>query len=404
MLGVLAVVGVLSVGGIAGYQYAINKHRANAIFYTVSEMAVVASSQLLSGNDLNLASFGDDIDGLYPFGWNGNYSGTKTDFSIDVSQIPIGVCEHIKNRELKMSFLTLINGKQAGDCQSELNTVEFVFNDNLNRGSEKERTSCTTDNDCAQAGLSSGYKCNTTLGICEITCGNNQTYVDGFGCCPNNALWNGGCCSGPNATLMEEDGVLVCYSTTTGTGCPEGQIYDTNSKSCIDCTDVTGVIRNGYFAVCGMCPNLVQVSKWQCAPTCTDPDAIVVDGVCKCPLDRPLLPEKTSSNPQCLPCDYNGGTGWEPPYGGYSTIFTGYYCNRRNGGGYSDYCAPGTVGVSINQTIILNNGSVYKESNQKGTCKPCSEVDVSALAYQASCESCGGTWFGDSWDSGTCQP
>jgi Tfp pilus assembly protein PilE len=31
MLGVLAVIGVLSVGGITGYTYSINKHRANEL-------------------------------------------------------------------------------------------------------------------------------------------------------------------------------------------------------------------------------------------------------------------------------------------------------------------------------------------------------------------------------------
>ena len=154
-----------------------------------------------------------------------------------------------------------------------------------------------------------------------------------------------------------------------------------------------------------MCPNLVQVSKWQCAPACTDPDAVLVNGVCKCPLDRPLWPANNPVNPQCLPCDYNGHTGYESPYGVPSnSAFTGYYCNRANAGGYSNYCAPGTVGVSPNQTIILKDGTIYKQPSDSSSCKPCDEVDVSALKYQASCESCGGTWVGDSWDNGTCQP
>ena len=400
MLGVLAVVGVLSIGGIASYQYAMSKHRANTILYTVSEMAVVASSQLLSGNEMNLETYGDNIDGLYPFGWNGNYSQTHTDFSIDVSDVPAGVCEHVKNREFKMSFLTLINGQKDGACQSDVNAVEFVFKDNLDRGNEQERRSCSTDNDCAPF-LGSGYKCNTTKGICEVQCSSTSTYVDEYGCCPNNKLWNGGCCSG---SIKELEGEQVCYSNTTGTGCPEGQIYDTNSKSCINCADVTGVIRNGYFISCAMCPNLVQVSKFQCAPACTDPDAVLVGGVCKCPLERPLIASNNPADPQCLPCDYNGRTGGEAPYGVpvEEAYFTGYYCNRCNGGGYSDYCAPGTVGVSKGQNITLADGTTYKETAT--SCKPCSEVDVSALAYQASCESCGGTWVGDSWDNGFCEP
>ena len=258
---------------------------------------------------------------------------------------------------------------------------------------------CETNNDC-EAFLGSAYKCNTEKGICEIQCASNQTYVDNFGCCRNDALWNGGCCYTRSGYDMQEiDGIKMCCNGNTC--CPEGQIYDNKTKTCINCADVTGVIQNALFNRCNMCPNLVRVSKWQCAPTCTDPDAVLVNGICICPLEKPLLPSNNPANPKCLPCDYDGRTSSDSAYG---NINTGYYCNRKNGGGYSDYCAPGTVGVSRDQTITLADGTTYKETTSYGSCKPCSEVDVSALEYQASCESCGGTWVGDSWDNGTCQP
>ena len=402
MLGVLGIMGVLSVVGVAGYRHATDKNRANNIFGTVSMMAVSTSSQLILGNNATSNERTEEIDG-YTFKTKMNYGGKSDRFSITVNNISNRICNQIKNSGYKMSLLTLINGKQAGDCQSDLNTVEFVFLDNLNRGSEKERTSCTTDNDC-EPFLGSGYKCNTTKGICEIQCASNRTHVDGYGCCPNDRLWNGGCCSADYGVKMQEvEGVRMCCKD--GGCCPEGQIYDSKTKKCHLCENVTGVIKNNTFYYCAMCPNLVKVSKWQCAPACTDPDAVLVGGVCKCPLDRPLLPSNSPANPQCLPCDYNGTTGHEAPYGApNNTNYTGYYCNRHNGGGYSQYCAPGTVGVSVNQTIILSDGSSYKETGNYGSCKDCSEVDISALQYQASCESCGGTWDGDSWDNGTCIP
>ena len=402
MLGVLAIIGVLSIGGIAGYTYGMDKNHANEIIGTVSMMAVTASQGLMLNGDFSLSEFGEKVAG-YPFYSNLDYSGTETDFSIGVEEIPTGVCEHIKKSEFTAPFLTLINGKQAGDCQSGLNTVEFVFLDALDKGDEKDRKTCATDNDCAPF-LGSGYKCNKTKGICEIQCASNRTYVNGYGCCPNDRLWNGGCCSADYGVKMQEvEGVRMCCKD--GDCCPEGQIYDAKTQKCQLCENVTGVINNNTFYYCAMCPNLVKVSKWQCAPACTDPDAVLVNGVCKCPLDRPLLPSNNPTNPQCLPCDYNGQTGHEPPYtASTDTSFTGYYCNRRNGGGYSRYCAPGTVGVSSQQTIILKDGTMYKETDNYGSCKPCDEVDVSALKYQASCESCDGTWVGASWDNGTCQP
>ena len=41
MLGVLAIIGVLSVGGIAGYSISMRKHRANAIIDLTSKYAVL---------------------------------------------------------------------------------------------------------------------------------------------------------------------------------------------------------------------------------------------------------------------------------------------------------------------------------------------------------------------------
>lgn len=47
MLGVLAIIGVLSVGGIAGYTVAMNRYRANQILDMASKTAIVA--QTLNG-------------------------------------------------------------------------------------------------------------------------------------------------------------------------------------------------------------------------------------------------------------------------------------------------------------------------------------------------------------------
>lgn len=45
MLGVLAIIGVLSIGGIAGYTMAMNRYRANEIIDTASKLSVVAQTQ-----------------------------------------------------------------------------------------------------------------------------------------------------------------------------------------------------------------------------------------------------------------------------------------------------------------------------------------------------------------------
>ena len=44
MLGVLAIIGVLSIGGLAGYTMAMNRHRANNIIDYASKCAVIAQT------------------------------------------------------------------------------------------------------------------------------------------------------------------------------------------------------------------------------------------------------------------------------------------------------------------------------------------------------------------------
>ena len=50
MLGVLAVIGVLSIGGIAGYMMAMNRHHSNNVLEGVSACAVIISTQKMMAN------------------------------------------------------------------------------------------------------------------------------------------------------------------------------------------------------------------------------------------------------------------------------------------------------------------------------------------------------------------
>ena len=68
MLGVLAIIGVLSIGGIAGYTMAMNRFRANEILNYASQVAVMAQTKNAGQggkadlSDLNLEA--DDAQGV----------------------------------------------------------------------------------------------------------------------------------------------------------------------------------------------------------------------------------------------------------------------------------------------------------------------------------------------------
>lgn len=55
MLGTLAIVGVLSIGGIVGYSYGMDKYRANTIMNDVNLRAVDLIAQVNRGGDISLS-------------------------------------------------------------------------------------------------------------------------------------------------------------------------------------------------------------------------------------------------------------------------------------------------------------------------------------------------------------
>jgi len=59
MLGVLAIIGVLSIGGIAGYTLAMNRYRANELLDAASKVAIIATSARGgAGNAADLSDLG----------------------------------------------------------------------------------------------------------------------------------------------------------------------------------------------------------------------------------------------------------------------------------------------------------------------------------------------------------
>ncbi|MBE6446861.1 MAG: hypothetical protein E7021_05625 [Alphaproteobacteria bacterium] len=94
MLGVLAIVGVLSVGGLYGYGVAMKKHKANQLLHEASMQAATVSAQIMSGKDPT---------GLTDFGTGNNITldtnsiAGNTTFKLKMAGIGKDVCEQMKN-------------------------------------------------------------------------------------------------------------------------------------------------------------------------------------------------------------------------------------------------------------------------------------------------------------------
>ena len=406
MLGTLAVMGVLTIAGIAGFNYAMNKQRANATIGYVNELAVLGTGQMLAGGTPKLLDYPDHTPSGYPVGISTD-SEKPNVFYVDIKEVPTPICEEMVSR---LDGWKMVNDigffDKVGAC-SDKKKVDMWFEIIATATKDDMPPQrCQTDADCKQWYLQNG-KCNSK-GICELVCPKGYTKTP-VGCCLNTRVFNGGCCG---VDLIEENGVKKCCGRygfdSNPQCCPEGTFPYKNNQ-CVSCDDPNANYYFGHWGYCQMCPNRVVNGAFGCALQCADPDAKPVNRQCHCPPDRPLAGRNEDG--KCYPCNtppgvsvtWNGTTLLDK----YSedTKQTAHYCNRRNWGGWSSYCEPGTVGISWVDEIILADGTLKKtNSASEATCMPCEQVMVSKLKYQAQCESCGWKWVGVNWHTGSCEP
>ena len=136
MLGVLAVMGVLSIGGVAGYRYAMDKMNANDIINEVKKRAVTASQQRILGQNINLSEYGDNgrIKGIHAVTATNDYAGDKGFFALTVSNVPQRVCDEILKQDWNMPVEMAVGGVVVDDdtaCAAGDNEMLFAFANTL---------------------------------------------------------------------------------------------------------------------------------------------------------------------------------------------------------------------------------------------------------------------------------
>ena len=201
MLGVLAIIGVLSVGGIAGYTTAMNKHRAKQILNGASVRAIVVSTQIQRGATTpTLGEFTDNEVGGAKFGTEvknaaGEADWTTTDkcFSLTLTEVDEKVCTQMKATVGKNSVIKAI----ADDCttityHNDLPTTAIASD-------YKTKESCTKAGK-EWCGTACADSCRPTCpaGTSENGAGGFAKNVDTLQCYCNgeSEKWSGTACEG----------------------------------------------------------------------------------------------------------------------------------------------------------------------------------------------------------------
>ena len=163
MLGVLAIIGVLSIGGIVLYRRAVNNHQANTILDDANRLAFVIME---SGRAFETY---DNITGLdftqtSPYFMNAFTEATSQQFAIMVTNVPRGVCEALlpkaaieyKVRTLKANTIQEIAQvspnstlyTDSTDICNDINDVVLYFGDVSKQCTPAAGKDCTSNADC----------------------------------------------------------------------------------------------------------------------------------------------------------------------------------------------------------------------------------------------------------------
>ena len=232
MLAVLAIMGILTVGGIAAYSFAVSKHRANQIYSQVDLRAVTAFSnpivrQTQTGKTFSLPGFDDTFENL-------PYEHTKVGkaaFEIKVTNVPQKVCRRLQDMTFKLPRQVTLNGEDVSSACGAQNTFVFVY-DGLSVG---KPSSGVTPIDCDCSGCQS---CES--GTCQDNdnlCGPKEVCVSGrCQCAPDYTECRGGCYTACGDGLMRDP--ISCDCVCEEQTCPEYALWDETTCSCQCDTDL----------------------------------------------------------------------------------------------------------------------------------------------------------------------
>lgn len=281
MLGVLAIMGILSITAIFGYSYAMNKHRANVILNDVKRITVfILSSDFMQKEGSGIEDLDIEVESDTP------YVATKESpntFYITAGETNKRICDILVQSKPIYAEETIPNAVTSRVCEeNKKNEIYFYINTDMQE---------TDDADKPQA-CGDSIPC---FGCQECVAGR---CVDKDSKCPKGQFCvKGVCATCPKGTIVSRNDASACEKCddiqvttvfspsecTTCPGlnvfvpyenipvcvrCPAGTIYDTVNGGCTGCPSGQLWSTNTIFksSQCSSCslPNAVATTLSEC--------------------------------------------------------------------------------------------------------------------------------------------
>ncbi|MBR4927186.1 MAG: hypothetical protein IKY98_02545 [Alphaproteobacteria bacterium] len=189
MLGTLAVMGVLSIGGIMGYSYAVDKYRANATINDINLRRIVLLQQANKDTPLNLNEFDTKSTAGYTFQEPELYDDSV---ALTVGSLPTQVCEMVLDALFNQTVQIDVNGsvvEEAAKCGDD-NEITFYFPINSVGSGDRGQNGCSLSSPIYNAETDSCEECPAETPVWDISlgqctgCETNDDCADGRLCFP----------------------------------------------------------------------------------------------------------------------------------------------------------------------------------------------------------------------------
>ena len=287
MLGVLAVIGVLSVTAILGYRYAMTKYIANE---TINEINLRARDISFDMEAMIENNYNGDIEmKMGPITRMGYPITARTSpqyidyFEIFVKEVPTDVCKELLRMPWQAPYSIFVGVEEfeasINICE-QAETVELAYEfykdmsskDEIDEDNRHEIMRCKQDSHCICG------TCNIDTGLCESYCLDSQTCKKDYDdsrwmvCCDEDYIVGDFCCASVTA-----DGQCC---NREGRCCPTEKPLQDKDGNCHSCDEEARVNLEGVTSNCSVCNNRFLAGTF-CVKTCPNGYFMDKNGACR---------------------------------------------------------------------------------------------------------------------------
>ena len=155
-IGVLAVMGVLTIGGIAGYNYGINKHRANQVLQdirliyqetkypnTVRQIVDTGSFPDMEVDTQSSYEYSFTFPDLKDFIYDSSTETTPNLISVNVTGVSKTACDILLKTKPEYVLMLKANGETTWNCTQDENELSYIFEITTDKLEYGKCTVCT---------------------------------------------------------------------------------------------------------------------------------------------------------------------------------------------------------------------------------------------------------------------